>query len=132
MGRMYFITLLFSLFAFVMARSYIYGPQAPLDNEGAGYLYGAMFPAVILSVWWNVANFKGTSMPLIIARIRIPLAAITLGVNSAYYDIIFSNPEFPGILQTSIIKVNWLVFEALLSVALVIGIRLWSARHSSQ
>lgn len=127
---MYVLTVAFAVAVWAAISAYFAkGPIA--DHATAIFFYGGMVPLTMYSFWWNIVRFKKITMPPFLEAIRIPLAAIALGVNSAYYGIKFVNPDTQKMIHTSAVTGLWLSFEIILTISLIVGIYRWEARRSA-
>jgi len=114
------------LLVFIFA-SHKYSNRTPCFGLFEPWKVQAGQPITSLAFWWNVINFKNLSLPPVLESIRIPLAAIALGINSAYYNISFVDQEAQKLAQTTMAKNLWLGFETVLTIALIIGLQRWNA-----
>lgn len=130
MFKMYALTVFFAVAVWAAITAYFAkGPIA--DHATAIFFYGGMVPLTMYSFWWNIVRFKKVTMPPFLEAIRIPLAAIALGINSAYYGIKFVNPDTQKMIHSQAITNLWLGFEIVLTISLIVGIYRWAGRRNS-
>ncbi len=123
MLRMYIITVSFAVA--VWAVTHFYFSRGPITDDSTrfvAFMCGGIIPLTVFGFFWNVVKFKGVKMPQVLEFIRIPWAAIALGINSALYKISFENAEVQREIRSPSIIVAWLLVEVVLVVSLIIGI----------
>lgn len=117
----YIVTILFAFLAFIGVHAFTDDWQVQNGQEAVWY-YGAIFSLAFTASWWNLMATINASFPSFLEKISIPLAAIALGINSAYYHISFKEPALQALVQTPLIQYLWLGVEIGLILGLIIGI----------
>jgi hypothetical protein len=124
MFKKYGLTALLATLAWAIT-NYYYQINPMPNQEWAGFLYGVMMPPAIYACWWNLdgiwKNIFHFEIPPPFEKLRIPFAAVILGVNSAIYDIHYADTE-TMLINDENVRNLWLGLEIALTIALIIGL----------
>lgn len=121
MFRMYRLTVFLSVVSwYPLAKTFERGPVA--YAEWAIWLYSAIILLAAFSFFWNILS-AGVVKPGFIDAIRVPIAAIALGLNSAYYHANFAEVRLQDLVSKPSVQYLWIGIEILLTLSIMLGIQ---------